>query len=115
MLFIEYSGEDIENGKVNVPEVLWVDGDGNEHRYYVDIYISKENRMIEVKSDYRYEQDKDRFEFIWRTCIEQGYKYEIWIFDKHHELVDIKVYSSLSDSNGSTSTSSKLSSSSSDK
>jgi hypothetical protein len=71
--------------------------------------------MIEVKSDYRYNEDKDKLEFVWRTCVEQGYNYEVWIFNKHHEIVDFKVYSSSSLLKGSTSTSSKLSSSSSDR
>jgi hypothetical protein len=114
LLFIDYSDEDIINDKKKVPEVWWVDGDGKEHRYYVDIYIPKEKRMIEVKSDYRYEKDKDKLEFVWRTCVEQGYDYEIWIFDKHQEIVEFKTYSSSS-LKGSTSTSSKLSSSSSDR
>jgi len=115
ILFIEYKDEDIITDKKNVPEIWWIDGDGQEHRYYVDIYIPKEKRLIEIKSDYRYKMDKDKLEFVWRTCVEQGYNYEVWIFNKDHEIVDLKIYSSLSDSNGSTSTSSKLSSSSSDR
>jgi hypothetical protein len=115
LLFIEYNDDNIFTSKRDVPEIWWIDGDGHEHRYYVDIYIPKEKRMIEIKSDYRYKMDKDKLEFVSRTCVEQGYNYEVWIFNKDHEIVDLKIYSSLSDSNGSTSTSSKLSSSSSDR
>lgn len=114
LLFIEYTDDDVVTSKRDVPDIWWIDADGLQHRYYVDIYIPKEKRMIEVKSDYRYKEDKDKLEFVWRTCVEQGYTYEVWIFDKHHEIVEFKVYSSSS-LNGSTSTSSKVSSSSSDK
>ena len=114
LLFIEYKDEDIITAKKKVPEIWWVDGDGQEHRYYVDIYIPKEKRMIEVKSDYRYKMDKEKLEFVWRTCVEQGYNYEVWIFNKDHEIVELKLYSSSS-LNASTSTSSKLFSSSSDR
>jgi hypothetical protein len=114
LVFIEYTEEDIITSKKKVPEIWWIDGDGKDHRYYVDIYIPKEKRMIEVKSDYRFELDKDKIEFVWRTCVEQGYNYEVWIFNKHHEIIDLKHYSSSS-LIGPTSTSSKLSSSSSDK
>lgn len=114
LLFIEYTDSDVITAKNEVPEIWWIDGDGHQHRYYVDIYIPKEKRMIEVKSDYRYKEDKDKLEFVWRTCVEQGYNYEVWIFNKHHEIIDIKSYSSSS-SNGSTSTSSYTASSSSSK
>ena len=114
LLFIEYTDNDIITSKRDVPEIWWIDADGLQHRYYVDIYIPKEKRMVEVKSDYRYKEDNDKLEFVWRTCVEQGYNYEVWIFDKHHEIVEFKIYSSSS-LNGSTSTSSNVSSSSSDK
>lgn len=114
LVFIEYTDDDIITSKKKVPEIWWIDGEGKEHRYYIDIYIPKEKRMIEVKSDYRYKMDTDKLEFVWRTCVEQGYNYEVWIFNKHHEIVDLKTYSSSS-LIGSTSTSSKLSSSSSER
>jgi hypothetical protein len=107
LLFMQdYDENDIINEKQNVPHIWWVDADGQEHRYYVDIYLKSENRMIEVKSDYRYEKDKDKLEFVWRTCVAEGFTYEVWIFNKYHELVTIKDYnySSLSSST-STSTS----------
>lgn len=107
LLFMqEYDENDIVNSKKDVPEIWWIDADGKEHRYYVDIYIRSENRMIEIKSDYRYEQDKEKIEYLWRTCVAHGFNYEVWIFNKHKELITIKDYnqSSLSSST-STSTS----------
>jgi hypothetical protein len=101
LLFVlDYDEDDIVNGKQDVPAIWWVDANGQEHRYYVDIYLKSENRMIEIKSDYRYEQDKDKIEFVWRTCVAEGFNYEVWIFNKYHELVTIKAYnySSLSSS-----------------
>lgn len=108
LLFMQDCNEDdIITSREDVPEIWWIDADGKEHRYYIDIYIKNENRLIEVKSDYRYEKDKDKIEFVWRTCVEMGYNYEVWIFDKHEELVELIHYQpSISSSSGSTSTSS---------
>lgn len=117
MLFKQrYKEEDIITDKSEVPEIWWVDADGKFRRYYVDIYIKSENRMIEVKSDWTYKKDAEKIEFLWRTCVEEGYKYEVMIFDKHHKLVEHKVYdSSSSDAFASTSTSSNVAFSSSSK
>jgi len=93
LLFMQdYDECDIINSKKEVPPIWWVDADGQEHRYYIDIYLKSENRMIEVKSDYRYEKDKEKIEYVWRTCVAEGYNYEVWIFNKYHELITIKSY-----------------------
>ena len=103
----DYDENDIITSRKQVPQIWWIDADGQEHRYYIDIYIKNENRLIEVKSDYRYEKDKDKIEFVWRTCVEMGYNYEVWIFDKHEELVELIHYQpTTSSSSGSTSASS---------
>jgi hypothetical protein len=93
------------NDKQSVPQIWWIDATGKNHRYFVDIFLKAENRMIEVKSDYRYEKDKEKIEYVWRTCVAEGYNYEVWIFNKYHELVTIKDYNYSSFSSTSTSAS----------
>jgi len=35
--------------------------DDKEHSYYPDIFIPSDNLIIEVKSDYTYEKDKEKY------------------------------------------------------
>lgn len=48
--------DDLIIGKGDVPEI-WYDLDNIRHRYFPDIYIPKENLIIEVKSAWTYEKD----------------------------------------------------------
>lgn len=43
----------------NIPVISYISNDGKEHTYYPDIYIPSLNMLLEVKSTYRYEQEKD--------------------------------------------------------
>ena len=48
-LLKSYNETEIVNGSQNVPE-LWYETNGKKHCHYVDFYIPKENKCIEVKS-----------------------------------------------------------------
>lgn len=60
-----------------------------EHRYYHDIYILKDNLIIEVKSDYTYKKDliKNILKALATRKLE--YNFETWIFNQKHELLII--------------------------
>ena len=51
--------DDIIVNRTNVPEIWYNTEDGKKHRYFVDIYIPSQNKMIEVKSSYTVEQNKE--------------------------------------------------------
>ena len=103
----DYDENDIITSRKQVPEIWWTDDEGKKHRYFIDIYIKNDNRLIEVKSDYRYKLDKYKLDYVWKICVEMGYNYEVWIFNKREELIDIIHYQpSTSSSSGSTSASS---------
>ena len=79
-----YSEADLIIGdKTKVPEIWWIDSQGKRHRYYVDIYIPRENRLVEVKSSWTYKDThvRDKIINIPLQCLTQGYKYEYWIYD----------------------------------
>ena len=63
--------------RTKVPEIWWIDSQGKRHRYYVDIYIPIENRLIEVKSNRTYKLDDktEKIEKVPIACIAAGYKY----------------------------------------
>lgn len=72
----------------------------NEHttKYYPDIYIPKENRIIEVKAQWwwdGYGKDKYKGRLVnnqrkAEAVIAKGYKYEVWIFNSKVEYRIIK-------------------------
>jgi len=72
----------------NVPIISWIDNNHISHKYTPDIYLSNENKLIEVKSTWTYNQpySNGRMLLIPRACIKLGYKYEYWVFDKYHNL-----------------------------
>jgi hypothetical protein len=87
-----YEENDIIVGNLNMmPELWWNDSKNIKHRYYVDIFIPKENKMIEVKSNWTYLQDdkKEKIEKIPLEAKKLGYKYEYWIYDekKNKEII----------------------------
>ena len=78
----EYNEDDIITAQTDVPEIWYETDDGKKHRYYVDIYIKSENRMIEVKSRYTYDNKKEENHLKQQASKDAGYKHEIWILSK---------------------------------
>lgn len=80
--------ENIIVGTTNVPEIWYLDSGGKKHRYYVDIFILSQNRMIEVKSDYTFKVDNDIILLKQQACKDAGYSCEIWIYNSKGEKVE---------------------------
>jgi transposase-like protein len=76
-----YHITDIKNGKDNVPNFLY-NFDGKNRRYYPDIYIPKDNRIIEVKSLWYYESELEK-NLAKRDAVEKkNYKFDFYIMEK---------------------------------
>lgn len=75
-----YSDSDIVMGKSLVPKINYEFNNTNKV-YYPDIYIPKENKIIEVKSDWTFNVQKDRNILKAIACSKLKYKYEFWIYD----------------------------------
>lgn len=67
----------IITSRIEVPEIWWKDTNDKKHRYYVDIFIINENRMIEVKSTWTYKNDIENIFLKQRAAKDAGYKCEI--------------------------------------
>jgi len=76
-----YNEEDITTSRKDVP-CIWYEYNNKKHRYYCDIYIQSENKIIEVKSKYTYMCDKKINDFKSTTCKELKFDFEFWIIDK---------------------------------
>jgi len=81
----------IISDRTKVPEIWWLDSQGKQHRYFADIFIPEENRLIEVKSTWTYNRDdrKDKIKEVPLKCISLGYKYEYWVFNRTIESLEI--------------------------
>ena len=80
--------EDIITGCVNVPIISYMDLDGKEHKHFVDIFIPKENKCIEVKSTWTAEKKKDNIFLKQDAGKKLGYEYEIWVYDGNGKKVE---------------------------
>ena len=78
-----YAGEDSE-----IPTFEYYDQDGKRHLYYPDIYIPDENRVIEVKSVYTYNQDPEKT--LWKAqAVSQTHLFELRLYDNKKQIIDI--------------------------
>ena len=85
LLLKSYTEDEIIVGAGLVPIILYEYEDKNK-RYYTDIYIPKNNLMIEVKSDYTMEKELEKNLAKRKASIEQGYDFQFWIFDRKQNL-----------------------------
>jgi hypothetical protein len=82
ILLKTYQEKDILTNRIDMPEI-WYNHFDKKRRYFSDIYIEKENKIIEIKSLYTYKQN-----LIQNICKalgtrKYGYDYEIWIMAKN--------------------------------
>ena len=82
--------EDIVTGCKNVPEI-WYNDNNKKRRHYVDIFIQSQNRCIEIKSTWTAEKKKDNIYLKQNAGKELGYSYEIWIYNKKKEVVEVII------------------------
>lgn len=72
------SESDFTNDVKEMPKVMYTHND-KKKRYYPDIYIPSENKIIEVKSPYTYNKFLEQNKCKMKQCIEDGLKFEFWI------------------------------------
>ena len=87
LTLFEYTSDDITITKSEIPSI-WYDANNKKKRYFPDIYIKKENTIIEVKSTYTWKVDKPKCVSIKQECDKQGIKFCVWVFNKDAEIVE---------------------------
>jgi len=85
-----YDSHHIITGVDNVPEIYYFIKD-TRHRYYCDIYLHLENKIIEVKSDWTFKKEMEKNIEKAIACINKGYFFEFWIFDDKKKLKKIGI------------------------
>lgn len=73
-----YKIEDIKIGKSNVQCIDYEFG-GKKRKYFPDIYIPKENYLIEVKSVYTFNIAKEQNLAKQKACVAAGYKFDFMV------------------------------------
>jgi hypothetical protein len=75
-----FTSQEIITDKSDVPEI-WYEKDGTKRRYFCDIYIPQENKIVEVKSNYTYQHSSGNVQDKAKATIANGFHYEIWVYD----------------------------------
>lgn len=78
--------QDIVTKRTDVPNI-WYTNNGKKCRYYPDIFIPHKNKIIEVKSKWTYEQGRNEIFLKGDACKNQGFMFEVWIFDAKGNLI----------------------------
>ncbi len=72
------------------PRISYRDDLNKYHYYFPDIYIPKDNLIIEVKSLYTYNKNTPRHLLKQQACLDAGYNFKFMIFDKDGTLLEDK-------------------------
>ena len=76
--------------KDKIGEIWYSTSDGKTHRYFPDIYIIPENKILEIKSTYTIKADKDKNTNKQKECLKRGFKFEFLIFDFYGNFIESK-------------------------
>jgi len=84
----------INNSDINeeIGKIYYIDSKDKKHRYYPDIYIKSENKIIEVKSEYTYRKNESINLLKRQACLDRGLNFEFLIindkFLKENNLIE---------------------------
>jgi hypothetical protein len=85
LLKIGYSEDDIKTESKEKPHFRYNYLD-KERVYKPDIYLEKDNLIIEVKSLFTYNLENQMNLEKEKTCLNSGFEFQFWIFDRKGNL-----------------------------
>lgn len=88
-LLNDYPESDIITDAEDMPFISY-EQEGKIHRYYPDIYIKSENKIIEVKSVYTIKDNIKKNILKYKAVISAGFKFECWIIN--NRKLEEKIY-----------------------
>src|SRR5690606_22897179 len=80
VLLAKFSEDELILDRKCLPEI-WYSYNGKIRRYYTDVYIPKENLIIEVKSKWTFSVKQEQHLAKRQACVDNNFKFEFWIFD----------------------------------
>jgi hypothetical protein len=78
-LLLNYTEDEIKTNRFDIPRIEYCI-DTKKRYYFPDIFIPKENKIIEVKSDWTYRSKTDYITEKAQATKDKGYNYEIWVY-----------------------------------
>lgn len=87
-LLKQYNEDEIISIRQSVPSIQYIQNN-KKHYYYPDIFIPKDNLIIEVKSTYTYKLHLIKNILKALSVRKNGYNFELWIYDKNKEKIVI--------------------------
>jgi hypothetical protein len=88
-LMKEMKESDFTNDVKLMPKFTYQFG-GKSHRYYPDLYIPSQKKIIEVKSPYTYNKQLEQNHCKKNQVVQDGYTFEFWICSKEELIERIK-------------------------
>lgn len=82
-----YEESDIITNIKLLPKIVYLGVDGKEHRYYPDIFIPKNNLIIEVKSEYTMKANFKVNKLKEKASKNAGFSFKFMIFNKNGDLL----------------------------
>jgi hypothetical protein len=89
LLYIGLHEDDIVTSREDVPEIWWCDKTGKRHRYYIDTYIKSKKLLIESKSTWTAEKNREEMFLKQNAAKQAGYTCEIWVYDGKGNKIEI--------------------------
>lgn len=83
-LLLEYTEDEIKLTTADIPRLVYTGADGKGHYYFPDIYIPKDNLIIEVKSEWTYNKNIPTHNLKRDACINAGYNFRFMIYEKNN-------------------------------
>jgi hypothetical protein len=80
-LLLLYTEDEIIIKTSDIPIFDYIENSINR-KYYPDIFIPKDNLIIEVKSDWTFKKDYKKNLLKQQAVKDSGYKFEFWIYSK---------------------------------
>jgi hypothetical protein len=80
---------DILTDRGQMPAIWYLGEDGQNHRYYPDIYVQSSNHLYEVKSEYTYTAGLNKNTLKKNASIQAGFKYSFIICNKT-SIIDVR-------------------------
>jgi len=87
-LLITYAEEELITSRKEIPPFWYIIGN-KYHRYYPDIYIPKDNLIIEVKSDYTYSCNTEINKAKFNSVIQNGFKLNVMVYTSKGILAEV--------------------------
>ena len=76
-----FKEDEFTNDVKQMPRFMY-EFEGKSHRYYPDLYLLAQKKIIEVKSPYTYHKQLEQNHCKQNQVIQDGYTFEFWICEK---------------------------------